>query len=164
MSSSEIVPHITLPGNDSLLAFDNGYWVNKTPKELGLSLAEHSHPEYPYITVSATAPLAPRAGDGWLDTSAIAISLGKYALETVSSNTNLDENNTIVICTAALTLNLPASTGNVGLIYFLKSTGGTVTVTPNGAETIDGAATLSLTAGQSAIICSDGSNWHILSQ
>lgn len=44
-----------------------------------------------------------------------------------------------------------------------RSTSGfIVTVTPNGAETIDGAATLPLTSGDSVTLYTDGLNWHIL--
>ena len=49
--------------------------------------------------------------------------------------------------------------------YFIKNiSSGTVTVSPNGSETIDGAASYSLDAQyKCAHVISDGSNWHILS-
>ena len=39
-----------------------------------------------------------------------------------------------------------------------------VTIDPNGAELIDGNATLVLTARQSAYIQSDGTAWHVLAR
>lgn len=52
-----------------------------------------------------------------------------------------------------------SSTLKNGWYAFFKNSGtGTVTLTPNGAETIDGAASLALTPGSSVGVMSDGSN------
>jgi len=61
-------------------------------------------------------------------------------------------------------LNLPTAVGIDGQRYEAKkidSSANLVTVTPNGAETIDGAATLVLSKqGASCILTSDGTNWQ----
>jgi hypothetical protein len=67
---------------------------------------------------------------------------------------------------AAITANLPAAATCPGRIYtFKRTTGGAsaLTIDPNGAETIDGAATYSMpTQWQSVTIQSNGGNWFII--
>ncbi len=66
----------------------------------------------------------------------------------------------------ALTVNLPEIAGaQVGRVIWAKNKAGTannLTLTPNGANTIDGAATLVLTPGQSArLLCSSAGDWLV---
>lgn len=63
---------------------------------------------------------------------------------------------------ADYTVTLPAASGNTGkLIGFRMATGLTklVTIDGNASETIDGATTRVMWAGESAILLCDGSNW-----
>ncbi len=61
--------------------------------------------------------------------------------------------------TATLTLTLPTAVGN-NKLYKVKNSGvGTVTIDPDGTETIDGATTKALTANQFVTIISNGTNW-----
>jgi hypothetical protein len=67
----------------------------------------------------------------------------------------------------ASVVNLPTAVGITGKVYCIKrlSAAGpnAVVITPNGIETIDGAASLTLNAfGQSASVTSDGANWIIV--
>lgn len=64
----------------------------------------------------------------------------------------------------AHTVALPAAATCPGREYAIKRLGtNTVTIDPNGAETIDGAATLDLTTQyQTARVVSDGANWHVV--
>lgn len=66
----------------------------------------------------------------------------------------------------AIVVNLPAAASAAGQVFNIKkidSSANTVTIDPNGAETIDGAATSVLTAQyQSLQIQSNGSAWYIL--
>ena len=75
----------------------------------------------------------------------------------------------------AITVNLPAAASNDGRSLIIKNTAGAiqtnVTVTANGAETIDGNNSITLanhgaagTERQAAHIICDGTEWHILSQ
>ena len=69
-------------------------------------------------------------------------------------------------CTSGtFTVNLFTAVGNTGRIIIVKNSGtGTITVDPNGAQTIDGAATQSLSTQWSRVhIISDGANWKIIS-
>ncbi len=70
-----------------------------------------------------------------------------------------------IVFTASATLNLPTSVGCNGRVYVVKSGSGvTVTIDPNGTETIDGNLTHSSTSLKAHQIQSDGANWWIISQ
>lgn len=63
---------------------------------------------------------------------------------------------------SSIAAGLPQATGSFGAGWFMlvqNRGAGTLTVTPT-TSTIDGAATLVLTAGQGAFVISDGTNWY----
>ncbi len=64
---------------------------------------------------------------------------------------------------AARTVNLPPISGCLGRVYIIKRIGAnTVTVDPDGAETIDGAATYTIAADAGCVwIINDGGDWKI---
>lgn len=63
-------------------------------------------------------------------------------------------------CTGAVTLNLTAAaTLKSGWCLWVRANGGAVTIDPNGAELIDGAATLSLVDGSQALVLCDGTQF-----
>ena len=81
----------------------------------------------------------------------------------VSSNATLTHAHYLVIVTANATINLPPAASSTGRAYQIVPVGGvTATVDPNGAELIDGAATLALTSG--ALIACDGTGWHAVAK
>lgn len=67
---------------------------------------------------------------------------------------------------AAFTISLPTAVGIGGQLFCVKkidSSANAVTIDPSGAETIDGAATVSLGAQwASRLLISDGANWLVL--
>jgi len=76
---------------------------------------------------------------------------------------------TIVVNPTAVagTVTLPAAASNTGRCFVVKHANtsiNSVTIDPNGAELIDGNATLLLTARQAAYIQCDGTAWHVLSR
>ena len=64
------------------------------------------------------------------------------------------------------TANLPDATTIPGRIYVIKinrtDVANTLTIDPNGAQTIDGNATLDLLCQQAITIQSDGTNWRVI--
>jgi len=82
----------------------------------------------------------------------------------VSTNLNITSvyRNNVLRCTATpitLTL-LPAATAGEGFLFSVKNvSGGNITVDPDLAELIDGATTLVIQDGQSALIVCDGTGW-----
>jgi hypothetical protein len=71
-----------------------------------------------------------------------------------------DRGNTF-IATSTLTLTLTAAaTLTAGFAFWVKADSGvTVTIDPDGAETIDGSATLAVAAGSAVLVLCDGSNF-----
>jgi hypothetical protein len=65
-------------------------------------------------------------------------------------------------CSAALTLNLTAAaTMQAGWMCYVKADGGAVTVDPNSTEQIEGANTLTVADGTTALIYTDGTAWYV---
>lgn len=76
-----------------------------------------------------------------------------YSVNTVLTTEQFVEANS----GGALAFTLPASSLSTGRAYRIYNKGaGTLTVTPNGADTINGAASLALLQNKSAIVQSDG--------
>ena len=82
-------------------------------------------------------------------------------LQTKSANYTVLVTDDVVKCTASLTLTLYTAVGNGGRAFEAANTAssGIVTLDPDGAQTIDGASTLSLGPGESVRIRSDNANW-----
>ena len=87
-------------------------------------------------------------------------------LARTTAYTATDTDYLIDCTTGTFTVTLPASSGRTGRILIIKNSGtGTITVDGNAAETIDGAATYSLSAQWATVqIMSDGTNWKILAK
>lgn len=89
-----------------------------------------------------------------------------YASSVISKssgfNLSINEQNTVVVCTASLTISLlPAATAGDGFAaVVINQSSGNVTIDPDGAETINGAASLVVNAGSSVSIHCNGSAWY----
>jgi hypothetical protein len=87
---------------------------------------------------------------------------GSFALPyiEVSSAYTAQDTDFTIFCTGTFTLSLPTAVGRTGRIYVIKHFGsGTLTVDPNGSETIDGALTQTILSNQSCAVQSTGTNW-----
>lgn len=82
----------------------------------------------------------------------------------ISSNTTVtaSDKNTAYWASGTFTVTLPAAaTAGGGFQIIFKNVGsGTVTIDPNGSETIDGASTYALGAGESVVVACDGTDWQ----
>ena len=91
---------------------------------------------------------------------------GSVAFKTssVSANTTLDGTYTHVFASGTITITLPTAVGIAGRTYWIKRTGtGTITIATTASQTIDGAASISITTRyDSYTLVSDGSNWFIM--
>jgi len=81
----------------------------------------------------------------------------------ISANTNITStyNNSVIIASGTISLNLqPAATAGQGFVFSVYNNGvGVITIDPSGAETINGAATLTLSAGESVLVDCSGTAW-----
>lgn len=63
------------------------------------------------------------------------------------------------------TITLPVAAGNTDFYFYVRNAGsGTLTLNPDGAETIDGASTVDLASGEACIVFCDGSAWYTVGQ
>lgn len=92
-----------------------------------------------------------------------------WAVATKTTNYTLVAGDHIILCDAtagAVTLTGPAAASHAGRIYQVKkidASANSCTFDPNGAETVDGAATkTNTTQYQSFTFTSNGTNWFIL--
>ena len=127
-----------------------------------LSLVDDAANEEAELTITSTG-----GGGGSAPTTQVM----SYRLFTsgvgAASTTALTTDYTIAVdpTTTAATVNLPAAatvTGQIFVVKHLNSSANTVTIDANGAETIDGATTLVLTAYNAATVQSTGSAWVVL--
>ena len=85
------------------------------------------------------------------------------ATQDIATSTAITESfqNNIIDCTAALTLSLlDVSTAGEGFLFTMKNSGdGVVTIDPDAAETINGAATLLIYPSQSCLVYCTGTAW-----
>ena len=126
-----------------------------------LSLVDDAVNEEAELTITSTG------GGGSAPTTQVM----SYRLFTsgvgAASTTALTTDYTIAVdpTTTAATVNLPAAatvTGQIFAIKHVNSSANTVTIDASGAETIDGATTLVLTAYNAATVQSTGSAWVVL--
>ncbi len=81
---------------------------------------------------------------------------------TGASSVGAADRGDVLWCTNSFTLSLgAAATLGDGFIFGVVNTGtGTITLDPNGAETIDGLTTKNIGPGQSAFVVTDGTSWR----
>jgi len=84
--------------------------------------------------------------------------------QTTTFNVTSSDQGKLFTVTNSVTADLvAAATASTNFTFMIFNAGaGTVTIDPNGSETINGAATLALAVGDGAIVVSDGTNWHAL--
>ena len=80
--------------------------------------------------------------------------------------TDVDEHVNGDATSGPITVNLPAASGNAGKTIQVKKTDSStnaITIDGNGSETINGAATKTISAQHTVLtLLCDGSNWHIV--
>ena len=92
--------------------------------------------------------------------------VGKTVITSAEAALTLTADNDAVFCDGTFTVTLPMASSSDGNNYLIKNIGsGVITVDGNGSDTIDGAATQSLSSQYDFIaIVSDGTEWFIISE
>lgn len=103
-------------------------------------------------TLGSTAlPWTPFGFDGGVISTASAITVG------------LSDKARLVRVTATQTVSLEAAaTLGEDFKFYVRADGGTVTIDPDGAELIDGAATATLADGEAAVVFCDGTGFYLV--
>lgn len=102
-------------------------------------------------------------GDGVAGNPTISFDGTVQAISTKTGAYTATAADEVLLCNGTFTLTLPAAASNTRRRYSIRNTGaGTVTIDPNAAELINGAATLALTGGQFSTIVCDGSAWFTI--
>lgn len=97
-------------------------------------------------------------------TLALTSDITSLSLRNVTATDTFAAANETINCTAnTFTVNLPTAVGIQGTTYTLVNSGtGTITLDPNGTETINGNTTIDLVQYVSRTVQSDGTNWIII--
>lgn len=109
-----------------------------------------------------------QGGTGASNQAGALLNLGALASSTVAKTANytvvLTDRGESIFCNGTFTLSLTAAaTLNDGFSFAVVNVGsGTVTINPNGSETIDGQATLALSQGQSCFVTTNGTEFRTL--
>jgi len=86
-----------------------------------------------------------------------------YPVAAKGSTYTTDEDDHILLCDGTFTVNLIAAANFAGGVYHIKNVGtGTITIDPAASETIDGETTQELSANDSMMIVSDGTEWWVI--
>jgi hypothetical protein len=98
------------------------------------------------------------------DVATAQVALGTLACAFAAKSANytvvVADRGKLINCTGTMTLSLPTvATAGVGFAFLVRNGGGTVTVAPNGAETINGLATEVFLTQSAAMIVCNGSQW-----
>ncbi|HXH17853.1 MAG TPA: hypothetical protein VNJ07_02130 [Chitinophagales bacterium] len=110
------------------------------------------------------------AGTSFVDGPVIFSGTVNAASQTITSDYTAGNNFIILVDAASgnVTVNLPAVASSNGRIYIIKRLDGSmnsVTIDPNGAEQVDGAATASLAAQYDFVkVFCDGTQWLVIGQ
>lgn len=114
-------------------------------------------------TITAGNGIAVTNGNGVAGNPTIAVDGTVQAISTKTGAYTATATDEVLLCNGTFTLTLPAAASNTRRRYSVRNTGaGTVTIDPNAAELINGAATLALTGGQFVTIVCDGSAWFTI--
>jgi hypothetical protein len=129
------------------------------------STAAGSWRTFRYGASTAQAQASALAGFGLTATGSTLSQSSPVTLFNSNYTAGVPDRANMLIWTGGLgTLTLPTATsaGNNWFVSVRNSGAGNLVIDPPGAETINGAATLTLTPGDSASVVTDGTNWYTL--
>ncbi|SEO36340.1 hypothetical protein SAMN04488103_1292 [Gemmobacter aquatilis] len=114
--------------------------------------------------LSAIVGLLGSTGEVGSALAALGAPLSSYAAKTAAYTVALSDRGRVLACSGTWTLSLPAAaTATAGFDVVAQNAGsGTITIDPSGSELVDGAATLALLPGASAVLVCTGTAWVAL--
>lgn len=122
---------------------------------------------FTFGTGTSAADASVLAGSG-LKAISSTLNINSPVTELVTSYTVLTTDRAMLLNwntgAGTLTLQAAATYGNGFEFYLINLGSGAITVDPNGAETINEAATLTVNPGESCIISTDGVSWYAIGQ
>ena len=136
-------------------------WQQKFKQFLNVTNTEVSGSSGASVYVSPDEPLNAADSDLWVDTD----DYSKYDVELYEeSSTLLIEDGEVALGSGTITLTLFTALDHPGVVAIIKNIGtGVITIATDGSETIDGAATYSLSSQYDKVtIVSDGTNWSVI--
>ena len=92
------------------------------------------------------------------------IYVGRRKTRELTVNTTLDSLDEVILCSETLTVTLPLAVNLEGKVYQIKniSSAGTVTIQGTSSQTIDGLATVELTADDAVTLVGYNFQWYII--
>lgn len=111
--------------------------------------------------LSAIVGIVGTSGEVGAALAVMGATLSSYASKTAAYNVVVSDRGRVIDCSGTWTLALPAVTAvSSGFVVAARNGGsGTITVDADGAETIDGVATLTLLPGVTALLVCTGTGW-----
>ena len=98
-----------------------------------------------------------------LDMMARRVSTGEPNVLTKTADYDVVATDDVLLCNGTFTLSLPPCSESKRKMFYLSNIStGTITIDPNGSETIGGETSVALSAEAKITIISDGSNWYSL--
>jgi predicted nucleic acid-binding Zn-ribbon protein len=87
----------------------------------------------------------------------------KTTFKSVTATYSLTLKDYLIVCDGTFNVNLPVLSSSEGYIFIVKNNGaGVITINPDGAETIEGAATYNVASGESVTVYNITAEWILI--
>jgi len=161
--SSSLVSEFVFTVKVIIRMVSNNWTITEVQNLTGNRFNQTGSPQGSYLSIVATD--ATITGDGTSATPLSVVPFGiSRSVSTISTNSNLGntaKTDYVSFVTGTTTVTLPTAVGNTNR-YTIKSITGTTIVACNGAETIDGSATIGIQNEDSVDLISNNTEWKVI--
>lgn len=157
---------LPLPEDGKALIWQNDVLVN-SEDEIDAVIATATSAVSTAVAAAGSAQTAATSASASAATAtsaAASVNFRNILTKSASYTVVLADKNNLVDYTGSggHTIDMDAAVVGTGFEFVVRHSGsGTLTINPAGAQTIDGSATIALTAGQAVVIVCDGSNFKV---